>query len=117
MENLSLFLTVFLTGFVLVSAGLGAAILLSPRSFNFQKSETYECGIPTHGTSWLQFKAGYYLYALLYLLFDIETVFLFPWATVVRTLGTTGLFSILFFLLILAFGLAYAWKKDVLKWK
>lgn len=117
MTTSSLFLTVFLTGIVLVVAGGGLALLLSPRSFNAQKSETYECGVPTHGTSWLQFKPGYYLYALLYLLFDIETVFLFPWATIVRTLGATGLYSILFFLLILAFGLAYAWKKDVLKWK
>lgn len=117
MNNLSLFLAVFLAGVVLVIAGLGIAILLSPRSFNLQKGEPYECGIPTHGTSWMQFKAGYYLYAILYLMFDVETIFLFPWATVVRQLGVQGLGSILFFILILALGLAYAWKKGVLKWK
>ncbi|MDR1543851.1 MAG: NADH-quinone oxidoreductase subunit A [Prevotellaceae bacterium] len=113
----SLFLTVFLTGLVLVAAGLGLAILLSPRSFNQQKGEPYECGIPTKGDSWVQFKAGYYLYAILYLMFDVETVLLFPWANVVRTLGFMGLFSIAFFLLILSLGLAYAWKKNVLQWK
>ncbi|MDD3078339.1 MAG: NADH-quinone oxidoreductase subunit A [Paludibacter sp.] len=117
MSNLSAFLAVFLTGIVLVVAGLGMAILLSPKSFNPQKGEPYECGIPTHGTSWMQFKAGYYLYAILYLMFDVEAVFLFPWATIVRELGVNGLYSILFFLLILALGLAYAWRKGVLKWK
>ncbi|MBP1675886.1 MAG: dehydrogenase subunit [Bacteroidetes bacterium] len=117
MSNLSLFLAVFLTGIVLVVAGLGLALLLSPKSFNPQKGEPYECGIPTHGTSWMQFKAGYYLYAILYLMFDVEAIFLFPWATIVRDLGMNGLVSILFFLLILSLGLAYAWRKGVLKWK
>ena len=98
-------------------AGLGIAILLAPKSFNLQKGEPYECGIPTHGTSWMQFKAGYYLYAILYLMFDVEAMFLFPWATIVRELGTDGLTSIGFFLLILTLGLAYAWRKGVLKWK
>jgi NADH-quinone oxidoreductase subunit A len=117
MSNLSLFLTVFLTGVTLVIAGLGMAILLSPKSFNLQKGEPYECGIPTHGTSWMQFKAGYYLYAILYLMFDVEAIFLFPWATIVRQLGFEGLSSIIFFLLILGTGLAYAWRKGVLQWK
>ena len=117
MSNLSLFLAVFLTGVILVVGGLGMAILLSPKSFNPQKGEPYECGIPTHGTSWMQFKAGYYLYAILYLMFDVEAIFLFPWATIVRELGVPGLASILFFLSILGHGLAYAWRKGVLKWK
>lgn len=116
MSSLSLFLVVLLTGFALVVVGLGMALLLAPRSFNLQKGEPYECGIPTHGTSWMQFKAGYYLYAILYLMFDVETIFLFPWATIVRDLGVQGLYSILFFIVILGLGLAYAWKKGVLKW-
>ncbi|OIP84350.1 MAG: NADH-quinone oxidoreductase subunit A [Porphyromonadaceae bacterium CG2_30_38_12] len=117
MSNATLFLTVFLTGLLLVVAGLGMAILLSPKSFNTQKGEPYECGIPTHGTSWMQFKAGYYLYAILYLMFDVEAIFLFPWATIVRELGVQGLTSIVFFLVILGLGLAYAWRKGVLQWK
>lgn len=117
MNSLSLFLAVFLAGIILVVAGLGLAILLSPKSYNLQKGEPYECGIPTHGTSWMQFKAGYYLYAILYLMFDVEAIFLFPWATIVRDLGMQGLFSIIFFLLILGLGLAYAWRKGVLKWE
>ncbi len=116
MSSLSLFLVVLLTGIVLVVAGLSTALLLAPRSFNFQKGEPYECGIPTHGTSWMQFKAGYYLYAILYLMFDVEAIFLFPWATIVRDLGFQGLYSITFFIVILGLGLAYAWKKGVLKW-
>ena len=65
----------------------------------------------------MQFKVGYYLFAILFLMFDVETVFLFPWAVVVQDLGVYGLFSILFFLIILVLGLAYAWKKGALEWK
>lgn len=117
MSNAVLFGLVFLAGLVLVVAALGIALIFSPRSFNFQKGEPYECGIPTHGTSWMQFRSGYYLYAILYLMFDVEAVLLFPWATIVRTLGINGLYSILFFIIILALGLAYAWRKGVLQWK
>ena len=115
--NLSLFVVVFITGLTLVAAALIIAGLISPRSFNAQKGEAYECGIPTHGTSWLQFKAGYYLFAILFLMFDVETVLLFPWAVIVRDLGVAGLVNILFFLVILILGLAYAWKKGALEWK
>ncbi|HCO66636.1 MAG TPA: NADH-quinone oxidoreductase subunit A [Dysgonomonas sp.] len=113
----SFFLGAFITGIVLVLAGLGMAILLSPRSFNPQKGLAYECGVPTKGPSWMQFRVGYYLYAILYLMFDVETIFLFPWATVVRDLGMPGLYSILFFVVILGLGLAYAWRKGALQWK
>lgn len=116
MNTLSIFLTVIITGIILVVGGLGIAVLLAPKSDNPQKGEPYECGIPTRGTSWMHFKAGYYLYAILYLMFDVEAIFLFPWSTVVRTLGLQGLISIIFFILILGLGLAYAWRKDILKW-
>ena len=82
-----------------------------------QKGEAYECGIPTRGKSWMQFKVGYYLFAILFLMFDVETVFLFAWAVVVQEIGVFGLVSALFFLLILTFGLAYAWRKGALEWK
>ena len=94
--NLSLLVVVFLTGIVLVTAALLIAWLISPRSYNRQKGEAYECGIPTHGTSWMQFKVGYYLFAILFLMFDVETVLLFPWAVIVRDLGVAGLVNILF---------------------
>ena len=114
--NFALLIVVALTAIVLVTAALGIARLISPRSFNPQKGESYECGIPTRGQSWMQFKVGYYLFAILFLMFDIETVFLFPWSTAVRDLGVTGLINILFFLFILVLGLVYAWKKGALEW-
>ena len=137
MSNSALFLVVLITAVVLVGAALLIALWLaprstaiafvgivialskaiSPRSYNPQKMEAYECGIPTRGTSWMQFRVGYYLFAILYLVFDVETVLLFPWATVMRDLGPEGLESVLFFFIILALGLAYAWKKGALKWK
>ncbi len=65
----------------------------------------------------MQFRVGYYLFAILFLMFEVETVFLFPWAVIARELGAAGLFSILFFLIILILGLAYAWRKGALEWK
>ena len=114
---LTLLVVVILTAIALVAVELGIARAISPRSFNPQKGEAYECGIPTRGKSWMQFKVGYYLFAILFLMFDVETVFLFPWAVVVQDLGVYGLVSIIFFLIILVLGLAYAWRKGALEWK
>ncbi len=113
----TLLIVVILTAIALVAVALGIARVISPRSFNPQKGEAYECGIPTRGKSWMQFKVGYYLFAILFLMFDVETVFLFPWAVVVQDLGVDGLICVLFFLFILILGLAYAWKKGALEWK
>ncbi|RGN50327.1 MULTISPECIES: NADH-quinone oxidoreductase subunit A [unclassified Bacteroides] len=113
----TLLIVVILTAIALVAIALGIARAISPRSYNPQKGEAYECGIPTRGKSWMQFKVGYYLFAILFLMFDVETVFLFPWAVVVQDLGVYGLVSIIFFLVILVLGLAYAWKKGALEWK
>ena len=115
--NFTLLIVVIITAIVLVTAALLIARLVSPRSYNPQKEEAYECGIPTRGESWMQFKVGYYLFAILFLMFDVETVFLFPWAAVVQDLGVVGLVSVLFFLLVLVLGLAYAWRKGALEWK
>ena len=113
----TLLIVVILTAIALVAVALGIANAISPRSVNPQKGEAYECGIPTRGKSWMQFKVGYYLFAILFLMFDVETVFLFPWAVVVQDLGVYGLVSIIFFLIILVLGLAYAWRKGALEWK
>lgn len=113
----TLLVVVILTAIALVAVALGTARAISPRSYNPQKGEAYECGIPTRGQSWMQFKVGYYLFAILFLMFDVETVFLFPWAAVVQDLGVYGLVSIFFFIVVLILGLAYAWKKGALEWK
>jgi NADH-quinone oxidoreductase subunit A len=113
----TLLIVVILTALTLVFAALLIAGHISPRTYNPQKVEAYECGIPTRGKSWMQFKVGYYLYAILFLMFDVETVFLFPWAATVKELGISGLLGVIFFLIILVLGLAYAWKKGALEWK
>ena len=113
----TLLVVVILTAIALVAVALGIARAISPRSYNPQKGEAYECGIPTRGQSWMQFKVGYYLFAILFLLFDVVSVFLFPWAAVVQDLGVYGLVSIFFFIVVLILGLAYAWKKGALEWK
>ena len=117
MNNFVLLVVVIIISILIVAAAIGIAKLIAPRSYNPQKGEAYECGIPTRGKSWMQFKVGYYLFAILFLMFDVETVFLFAWAVVVQDLGIYGLLSVLFFLLILVLGLAYAWRKGALEWK
>ena len=113
----TLLVVVILTAIALVAVALGIARAISPRSYNPQKGEAYECGIPTRGRSWRQFKVGYYLFAILFLMFDVEAVFLFPWAVILREMGVQGLVTILFFLFILVLGLVYAWRKGALEWK
>lgn len=116
-SNGALAVTAVLTGVVLVVAATLIATLIGPKSFSVKKTDTYECGIPTRGQSMIQFKAGYYIFAILFLIFDVETVFLFPWSVVARDLGVNSLLCIGIFMVILILGLAYAWKKGVLKWK
>ena len=115
--NLTLLIVVILTAIALVGIALGVARIVSPRSYNRQKGEAYECGIPTRGRSWMQFKAGYYLFAILFLMFDVEAVFLFPWAVTVQDAGIDGLINILFFMVILILGLANAWRRGAQEWK
>lgn len=115
-SNGALAITAAITGVFLVFDALLIARLISPRSFSVKKSEPYECGIPTRGQSMIQFKAGYYIFAILFLIFDVETVFLYPWAVVTRSMGPQSLAVIGVFLFILVLGLAYAWRKGALKW-
>ena len=115
--NYTLLITVFLTAVVLVLGAYVVAKLIGPRSYNPVKGEPFECGIPTRGSSWLPVSVGFYLFAILFLMFDIETVFLYPWAVVVKQFGSMALVSIGFFLLVLVLGLAYAWRKGDLEWK
>ena len=84
---------------------------------NSQKGEPYECGIPTKGKTWTQLNVGYYLFALVFLIFDVELIFLFPWAVVAKSAGWIALAEIVIFLFILFMGFLYAHKKGALKWR
>lgn len=95
---------------------LGVAYLLRPKRPNLVKSSTYECGLDTIGETWVQFKAQYYIYALVFVVFDVETIFLYPWAVAYNQLGLFALVEAFIFVGILATGLAYAWRKGALRW-
>ena len=110
-------LVAVLSGLALVFLGLWLAGLIGPRSYAPQKGEAYECGIPTRGESMVQFKVGYYLFAILFLMFDVEAVFLFPWAVIAKEMGTESILAVAVFLCVLVLGLAYAWRKGALEWK
>jgi len=90
---------------------------LVPRKPNPVKTSTYECGMETIGRTWVQFNFRYYIYALLFVVFDVLIVFLFPWATNLKQLGATAFVAVLVFLLILMAGYIYAWLKRALEWK
>ena len=104
-----------------VGVGLGAGLLgigkiFRPTRPQEQKYLTYESGVDAVGSGWSQSQIRYYVYALLFVMFDVEAVFMFPWATQLETYGTFGLIEMLIFVAILALGLLYAWRKKVLRW-
>jgi NADH-quinone oxidoreductase subunit A len=91
--------------------------LISYKSDNPAKREPYESGMRTIGETWIQFKVGYYLFAIVFLIFDVEVIFLVPWAVVFKEIGVVAFVEIVIFLIILGLGLLYAWKKHALKWE
>jgi NADH:ubiquinone oxidoreductase subunit 3 (subunit A) len=95
---------------------LGIAWVLRPKKPNPVKVQTYECGLETYGDTWVQFRVQYYLFALIFVIFDLETVFLFPWAVAYDKLGLFALVEMFIFLAILVGGLIYAWRKGALEW-
>lgn len=101
-------------GFVL--GGLGFSRLLAPHNPGAIKNSPYECGEQPIGQAWIQFNVGYYLFGLLFLVFDVEAAFLYPWAVAFRSMGITGFVETLIFLAVLILGLLYAWKKGALEW-
>ena len=105
-----------LVGLIIPIGAIGAAWVLAPKKPNPIKQTTYECGIETVGDSWVQFKAQYYIFALVFLIFDVETVFLFPWAVKLNSLGMFAVIEGSIFILILLVGLVYTWRKGMLEW-
>ena len=108
---------------VLILAALsfsGIAIMVSKiitkGSTNPQKGQPYECGIPTNGKTWVQLNVGYYLFALVFLIFDVELIFLYPWAVVAKKVGWMAFIEIIIFFAILFSGFLYAHKKGAFKW-
>ncbi len=97
-------------------ATLVIAAILRPSSYDKTKVEAYECGVPPSGEARARYPVRFYLIAVLFVVFDVETIFLFPWAVKYRALGLFGFMEMLVFLGILIVGFAYAWKKGALEW-
>ena len=98
------------------AGGIAVAKFLVKGTTNPQKGQAYECGVPTEGSPWNQFNIGYYLFALIFLIFDVELIFLYPWAVVVKQVGIGAFVEIIIFLFILFMGFLYAHRKGALKW-
>ena len=113
------YLTVAIFGGVavaLIAGVLGLGSLVRPSRPQAQKYVNYESGVDPVGTMWGQSNVRYYIFALLFVIFDVEAVFIFPWATRLEVYGVFGLVEMLVFIAILALGLVYAWRKGVLRW-
>ncbi len=106
-----------IAGFVLVFSALAANFVLAPKSKSHEKSLSYECGMVPISRAQTQISLRFYIFAILFLIFDVEAVFLFPWAVSFVAIGEFAFYEMLVFIAILAAGLAYAWKKGVLEWK
>lgn len=108
--------------FVIVAIGLSFILLVLPfllnkRKPDAEKNSQYECGFESEGEVRNEFNVQFYLVAILFIIFDIEIAFLFPWAMVIREIGVFGFYSMMFFLAILTVGFIYEWKKGALEWK
>ncbi len=97
-------------------AALGAAKLLGAKGAGVARRTTYESGMEPIGGAWIQFNIRYYMFALVFVIFDVETVFLYPWAVAFHTLGVLAFVEALVFIAILLIGLVYAWRKGALEW-
>ncbi len=117
MQSAWLYIGLFLIiGIIIPIAPLIIAAFIAPKKPNPIKQSTYECGMETVGESWVQFKAQYYVFALVFLVFDVETVFLFPWALALKALPLFAVLEGVIFILILFAGLVYTWRKGLLEW-
>ncbi len=105
----------FPIGGVATSWVLGV-LKIRPQAPDPVKESTFECGVETEGSAWVQFNFRYYYYALLFVIFDVEAVFLYPWAVSFEKVAIAGFIEVLTFVIILMIGLAYAWRKNALEW-
>lgn len=106
----------FIVGAGFVFMTLTISWLLRPRRQTAVKNSIYECGEPTLGSAEIQFNVRYYIFALLFVIFDVEVLFIIPWAVAYKTIGFSSFLQMMAFIIILLIGLAYAWKKGDLKW-
>ncbi|MCX7987116.1 MAG: NADH-quinone oxidoreductase subunit A [Bacteroidales bacterium] len=109
-------LILFISGLGFAALAISLNKVLSYSRYNPVKAEPYECGVQTQGSTWVQFNVGYYLFSLVFLIFDVEIVFMYPWAVVFKQVGLTALIEIILFIFILFLGLLYAYKKKALSW-
>jgi NADH-quinone oxidoreductase subunit A len=107
----------FAVGLVMAVAFIFISHVLSPKSTNPNKGLPYECGVVPKSDARAPFNVHFYLVAVLFVLFDLEAVFIYPWAVSLRTLGITGLVEMFVFIAVLLVGLVYAWKKGVFEWE
>lgn len=116
LEGYDSFVVFFIVACLVPVLALSGSKLIRPKLSGIEKKMTYESGIEPMGEAWVQFNIRYYMFALIFVIFDVETLFLYPWAIVFKDLGITAFLETLIFLSILIIGLVYAWRKGALEW-
>lgn len=113
----------YLQLFIFIISGIGFVLapfilsyFMAPRKPSEKKLSTYECGEIPVGSAWGQYNVKYYLFVLIFLVFDVEAIFLFPWAVTIKTIGSVSMVEMFVFLIVLFLGLIYAWRKGALEW-
>lgn len=109
-------IVLILAGIALSGIGIGLGNLVAPSSPHPQKTDPYECGVEPLGDAWMQFKVSYYLFALAFLIFALEVIYIFPWTVVLEEIGFVAVIEVFIFLFLLFLGLLFAWKKGALQW-
>jgi NADH-quinone oxidoreductase subunit A len=117
LENYLPILIFLLVGLVVGGAALAAGALLGPRRPDSEKDSPYECGFEAFEDSRMKFDVRYYLVAILFIIFDLEIAFLFPWAVALDSIGTFGLVAMAIFIAVLVIGFIYEWKRGALEWE
>lgn len=123
MSSASYFYQYLFLGMFIVFAAIFAILpialawFLAPKKPSADKKAPYECGLASQGDPWIQYHVQYYIFALIFVIFDVEAVFLYPWAVAFQKLGVFAFVEMVLFIIILALGLIYAWKKKMLEWE
>lgn len=116
LANYAVIAVLIIGGLIFAGAALVMSRIFQPRKQYPRKRETYECGFDTNGPSWISFRSSYFVYALVYLIFEVEVIFLYPWAVEFNKLGLFAIFEMVVFFSLLLVAFAYAWKEGAFKW-
>jgi NADH:ubiquinone oxidoreductase subunit 3 (subunit A) len=116
LSNYAIIAILTIGGLIFAAAAMLISRIFQPRKQYSKKTDTYECGFETKGSSWMSFRSSYFVYALVYLIFEVEVIFLYPWAVEFKMLGLFAIVEMIIFFTLLIAAFLFAWKEGAFKW-